>query len=50
MTDYYFEETVVKRYCVTAENEEDARSVVNDTHMFEEVVKDFELIDVVEDY
>lgn len=49
MNDYYFEETVVKRYCVTAESEEDARNIVDDIHMFEEVVKDFELVDVVED-
>ena len=49
MNDYYFEEVVVKRYCVTAESEEEVRDIVDDIHMFEDAVKDFELVDVVED-
>lgn len=48
MADYYFEETVVKRYCITAESEEEARLKVNWQHIFNEESKDLELVDVVE--
>ena len=50
MADYYFEETVVKRYCITAESEEDARMMVDWRHEYEEKSKDWELVDVVEEF
>ena len=49
MTDYYFEEVVVKKYCITAESEEEARMMVDWQHLYEEKSKnDWELVDVVE--
>lgn len=48
MSDYYFEETVVKRYCITAESEEEARKNLDWQHMFNEESKDWELVDIVE--
>jgi len=48
MADYYFEETVIKRYCITAESEEEARLKVDCQHMYNEESKDWELVDVVE--
>lgn len=48
MTDYYFEETVVKRYCITAENEDEARLQVNSQHLYNEESKDWDLVEVVE--
>lgn len=48
MADYYFEETVVKRYCITAESEEEARMKVDWQHMFNEETKDWELVEVIE--
>ena len=48
MADYYFEETVVKRYCITAESEEEARMMVGWQHQFGEKSLDWELVDVVE--
>lgn len=48
MADYYFEETVVKRYCITAESEEDARMMVDWRHEHEEKSKEWELVDIVE--
>ena len=48
MADYYFEETVVKRYCITAESEDEARMMVGWQHQYEEKSKDWELVEVVE--
>ena len=48
MADYYFEETVVKRYCITAESEEEARKKVDWQHMYNEETEDWELVEVVE--
>ena len=48
MADYYFEETVIKRYCITAESEDEARMMVGWQHQYEEKSKDWELVEVVE--
>lgn len=48
MADYYFEETVVKRYCITAESEEEARMNVDWRHVYNEESEDWKLVDVVE--
>ena len=48
MNEYYFEETVVKYYCVPAESEFDARAMCDYTHLYEEKTFDFELVDVCE--
>lgn len=48
MADYYFEETVVKCYCITEESEEEARMNVDWRHEFEEKSKYWELVDIVE--
>lgn len=48
MADYYFEETVVKRYCITAESEEEARKKVDWQHMYNEETEDWELVEVID--